>query len=398
MHGVQSTVRPDCLLVEGCDFVSYPPGGQLACAKQLMRAFGRRLALVGICTDDAIPVGKWVERDIGGERFAFYGTGRVEPTPSRPFVPARLTEMLRVGRHRDGILSLGVRSALLQSPEDLLVLSRWNLESICYWFPGVANPLHAPRYAWGRLLARPFDRLLFSALQRVDTIVASADEGAIAGLVERSEGRLTRDRIRPIVTHYDPLVFYPDDRMVSRERLSLSATTRVVVCSGRLNRVKGWPLVVAAFRLFVQLFPDALLVFVGDGEDRSRVERAAVEAELDDRVLITGFVPPPQVAAWLNAADLVVVGSHTEGWSVAMLEALGCGKPLVSTAVSGASEMIQDGVNGFVVPSRSPDGFAEAMFRALTLPSAREASLERAREYDISSLAKRVGAAWPVLS
>jgi teichuronic acid biosynthesis glycosyltransferase TuaC len=150
--------------------------------------------------------------------------------------------------------------------------------------------------------------------------------------------------------------------------------------------------------MFVRRVPDARLVFVGDGEDRASLERAAAESGVSDRIHVTGFVPPRQVATWLNAADLVVVGSHTEGWSVAMLEALGCGKAIVSTAVSGASEMIEQGVNGFVVRSRSPEEFHEAMLGGIALTGAARASLKRARDYDIANLGRRVGAAWKVLA
>ena len=82
------------------------------------------------------------------------------------------------------------------------------------------------------------------------------------------------------------------------------------------------------------------------------------------------------------------------------LEALACGKPLVTTAVSGARALVRPGRNGFVVEGRDPDELARALGRALSLdPSAaaRE-SLEVARRYALAELPGRLGAAWPGLA
>jgi len=363
----------------------------------MMGAYGNRLALVGLCTDRETPVGRWVERDFAAGRFWFYGVGRRAPSPRKPLVPGRLSQYLRLRRHRPGVLSLGVRSAFLQAPEELMAVSRWGLDSICYRFPGVENPLTMPRYRWGRLFAGWFDRQLFRALDRTDIILASADEKAIARLVARSRGRLRRDRIRAIPTQYDSGVFRPAPAAEARRKLRLELGGPLLVSSGRLNRVKGWELLLEAFRELLPGEPDARMVFVGDGEDRRALEKHAGRLGLAEKIRVTGFVAPSEVATWLNAADLVLVGSHLEGWSIAMLEALGCGKPLVSTDVSGARDMIREGENGFVVIGRDPARYAEAVRRALRLPEPRAVSLELAARYGVDAV-RCVGQYWPVLA
>jgi glycosyltransferase involved in cell wall biosynthesis len=389
--------RPDCLLIEGCDFQSFPPGGQLSIVKQMMSAYRSRVALVGICTD-ATPVGRWVERDFGESRFLFYGVRRRLPTAGKPLLPARLTHYLALSHHREGILSLGVRAAFVQAPEELMVVSRWGFDSLCYWFPGVENPLAMSRYPWAFPLARWFDSQLFRALARVDVILASANEAGIKGLVARSRGRLARDRIHQLSTYYDSAVFFPVRSSVARRALGIEAAGPILVSNGRLNRVKGWDLILSAFTLLLPAHPDALLIFVGDGEDRNLLESAVAESGVRRRVRITGFQPPQQVALWLNAADLVVVGSHKEGWSVAMLEALGCGKALVSTDVSGARHMIRPGENGFIAASRTPEEYAYAVRRALVLPDPHRVSIALAGAYDSRQMARRIGELWKVMA
>lgn len=363
----------------------------------MMGTYGSRLALVGICTDRRTPVGRWIEKDFPAGRFWFYGVGRRFPSRRRPLVPGRLWQYLRLGQHRRGVLSLGVRSAFLQAPEELLVVSRWGLESICYRFPGVENPLTMPRYRWGRLFAGWFDRQLFRALDRTDVILASADESAIAGLVARSRGRLRRERIRALPTQYDGDVFRPVPPAEARRLLGLELRGPLLVSSGRLSRVKGWELLLAAFQEVLRAEPGARLAFVGDGEDRKALERRVARLGLEGKIRTTGFVSPREVATWLNAADLVVVGSHKEGWSIAMLEALGCGKPLVSTDVSGARDMIRDGENGFVVPDRDPARYAEAVRRALRLSNPGAVSLELAARYGANAV-RLIGEYWRVLA
>jgi glycosyltransferase involved in cell wall biosynthesis len=119
------------------------------------------------------------------------------------------------------------------------------------------------------------------------------------------------------------------------------------------------------------------------------VEAAISAGGLSSSVKITGFQKPGGVCCYLNAANVVVSGSLAEGWSVAMLEALACGKPLVSTSVSGIKEMILPRRNGFVVQGRDPVEFAKAMEDALALKDADQ----------ISSQSGKVGrTAWPALA
>ena len=115
-----------------------------------------------------------------------------------------------------------------------------------------------------------------------------------------------------------------------------------------------------------------------------------------------GFLAPQEVYKRLVAADLYLCASYREGWSVAMTEALGCGKICVSTPVSGAGNMIDDGVNGRIVDSRDPVAFAQAIDDALDLKArstaSEQRSLELARQYSTETLAGDWGALWRPLA
>ena len=143
---------------------------------------------------------------------------------------------------------------------------------------------------------------------------------------------------------------------------------------------------------------DLKLIFVGDGEDRAKIVNKAQKQGIQSSVQITGFVPQNKVCIYLNAADLCVTASHREGWSLAMLEILACGKPIVSTDVSGAKDMIRQGKNGFIVQERNPKLFADAILKTLELKKTSQISKEIADRFSIKSIAPDLGNIWEPLS
>jgi glycosyltransferase involved in cell wall biosynthesis len=181
---------------------------------------------------------------------------------------------------------------------------------------------------------------------------------------------------------------------ISRQALGIPLDSAVFVASGRIGHFKGWQLLLDAFAVFHQKHARSLLFFVGDGEDRPLLDAAVASRGMGAFVKVTGFCAPSRVAAYLNAADAVVVGSLAEGWSVAMLEALACGKPIVTTPVSGAGEMIVPGKNGFIVQSRDPDDFAGAMEKAPLLIDASALSVAIAQQFSLSRMRERLAELW----
>jgi glycosyltransferase involved in cell wall biosynthesis len=387
---------PDVLLIEGSDFETFPAGGQLSMARALMKLFGDRLGLVGMDRGEG-PVGRWTHKHILGTRFRFFPAGTAEPSERKPLLPARLTFYAALRRFRKQILSLGCKAAFIQAPEALLAVHKWDWDSICFWFAGVGNPLVVSRYSFARSLAELFDKSLYSALDRVAVILAAADEEAIRQLVSRSNGRLGRERLIQLPTCVDTSEFRLRPIDIARAELGISNDDLVFVSSGRISRFKGWELLLTAFERLLQRHPNALLVFVGDGEDRPILQTNIAARYLESRVKITGFQTPQKVASYLNAANAVVFGSLAEGWSAAMLEALACGKALVSTEVSGANAMIVPGKNGFVVGGRDPKTFADAMEQALQLKDTAAVSLSIAARFDLNRFGERLAGLWPPL-
>jgi glycosyltransferase involved in cell wall biosynthesis len=174
------------------------------------------------------------------------------------------------------------------------------------------------------------------------------------------------------------------ERAAFRRGLSLDAPL-VVGMVGELSAVKGQEDFVRAAATIIRRenFTDAQFLIIGDdkspgGETRARLEKMIVEHELQDYVRLIGHVP--ELTPLINSLDLYVSASRAEAFGLATLEALMCGVAVVATATDGAREMIDDGVNGNLVPLGDTASLARAMLRLLRDDDARARISKRARE------------------
>jgi glycosyltransferase involved in cell wall biosynthesis len=315
----------------------------------------------------------------------------------RPLIPPTLKGYLNLRRYKKEILSLGVASAFMQCHEMLLASAGWGWESLCFCFPGVANPLSISRYPGAHLLGGLFDEFFFPALNHADVILAAADDNSIQDMIRRSRGLIARDRVIQFPTRVDTSIFHPAPKDASRAIVDYPEGATVIVTCGRVHWAKGWQFLIDAFQEFRRLIPNAYLCFIGDGQDRGRLEGYAAKARLSDRIRVTGFLSPEQIAAYLNAADVFALASYKEGWATVLVEALSCGVPLVSTRVSSAAEIIIEGKNGFIVDDREPDIFAQAIFKALSLENVTQCSVDEADRYSLKYLSRDMKNLFPPL-
>jgi glycosyltransferase involved in cell wall biosynthesis len=104
-------------------------------------------------------------------------------------------------------------------------------------------------------------------------------------------------------------------------------------------------------------------VILGEGELREHLQKQVHEHRLEKHVLLPGF--RTDVLGCLKAFDLFVMSSVTEGLGTSLLDAMAASRPIVATAAGGIPEIVEDGVNGLLVPPRDHHALAEAIVRAL---------------------------------
>jgi glycosyltransferase involved in cell wall biosynthesis len=159
-----------------------------------------------------------------------------------------------------------------------------------------------------------------------------------------------------------------------RADLGADPARPLVLTPARLDEQKGHPtLFEAATRL-----PDAIFALAGEGPERAALEALAAERGIADRVRFLGHrTDIPQLLA---ACDVFALPSLYEGSSLAVLEAMAARRPVVSSAIGGTDELIDDGETGLLVPPGDAGALAEALGRLLSEPELRESLAARGRE------------------
>jgi glycosyltransferase involved in cell wall biosynthesis len=131
------------------------------------------------------------------------------------------------------------------------------------------------------------------------------------------------------------------------------------ICAASLTPKKGHSILLDAFARVVEKVPTAKLLLAGTGETRPALEAQVVNLGLDSNVRFLGA--RSDMPDLLAASDVFVLSSLWEGMPLSVMEAMAAGRPVVCTAVGGSREIVQDGVNGFLVPSGDRLRFADAM-------------------------------------
>lgn len=267
---------------------------------------------------------------------------------------------------------------------------------------------------WARRLAGSQVRLVVSERSHLSTTLNNeaglkyrivpplvrATYGSADGVVAVSEGvAMDLRAISGLPASHITTIYNPLDResiaASSREPLSDDAFEQddrpFVVTAGRLTPQKDHTTLLKAFaRLRDKM--DIRLVILGKGPEEDRLRIMIAELGLEHHVVMKGFVANP--FAWMKRASLFVLSSRYEGLPGALMQAMACGTPVVSTdCPSGPSEILEGGKWGELVEVGDDATLSEAMYRTLSntnrpdvLKRAADFSLDRATDRYLSAL------------
>ena len=132
---------------------------------------------------------------------------------------------------------------------------------------------------------------------------------------------------------------------------------------GRIVRDKGINELVAAFKRLQTRVPKTRLILVGEYEDALDPITPEARKEIEDNPCILAVGKLKDVRPWLAASDALVFPSYREGFPNVVIEAGAMGLPSIVTDINGSREIIQDGVNGLIVPSKNEDALLKEMER-----------------------------------
>jgi glycosyltransferase involved in cell wall biosynthesis len=137
---------------------------------------------------------------------------------------------------------------------------------------------------------------------------------------------------------------------------------------GRLCEQKGQLLILEAVAALAAAGVACELVLAGDGPLRGALEARIEALGLGGAVRITGWLSNDTVRAEILGARVFLLPSFAEGLPVALMEALALGRPAISTSVAGIPELLEGGVNGWLIPAGSVEALAGAIRQALDTP------------------------------
>lgn len=254
---------------------------------------------------------------------------------------------------------------------------------VIYVQPGVLSFLAEKRLRAGPFLLYHQVGELTKGLRSIYPAFATAGR-----LLERSASRLraradvaafvSKDLARKYGGDRDNVRVVNESRVreldIVRDRPAEPSCQPTVLYVGRLSREKGIDLLPQ----ICQRVPYRLRV-VGDGPERDDLARQL--ARHGDRAELAGRVPwGPKLFNVMRAADVLILPSLTEGLPLVLIEAMSQGTPCVASDVGGVGEVLTHGENGFLIGTRNPDDWAEAIIRAIEDHGFRQRAIVRSLE------------------
>jgi glycosyltransferase involved in cell wall biosynthesis len=167
-------------------------------------------------------------------------------------------------------------------------------------------------------------------------------------------------------------------REAARSALGVAVEAPLVGFIGRFVPAKGPQTFLDVVARAVREIPDLRAVMIGDGPLREEMERTRIRLGLDGRVVFTGV--RHDVGDILPALDALLFCSEREGLSVAMLEGMAAGVPVLATPVGGTTEIIDPGRTGLLAPVGRPEEIAAKLVGLLHAPSLAQRLRDAARE------------------
>jgi glycosyltransferase involved in cell wall biosynthesis len=213
---------------------------------------------------------------------------------------------------------------------------------------------------YGSLKGLVYRFLYAPMIRRADALVAVSKGVKDQCLVKAF--RVPEGKISVI---YNPIILEPafKEKTSMREDWYDEDWGPYILNVGRLELQKDQAMLLRAFERVRKIRPVKLLI-LGEGHERSNLERMVEQAGLKAHVKMPGFVPDP--SRFMAKAALFVLSSRSEGFSLALLEAMFRGVPIVSTdCLSGPAELLEDGKWGRLVPVGDEEALAQAMLEAL---------------------------------
>ena len=326
-----------------------------------------KISVVGATTDpEKRPIGKWTKGQLGTNSFDFFPIIKLNRSGRRPLIPVSLRYTLALLFNRRAtqadVLELHEIEPCIGLPFDRRpknVVIHTNMNALHDRYSSIRWRHFPWLYFW-------LERWL---MPRMNSVFCVRND-AVEDYKSRYPELALRFRFTP--TWVDNEVFFVPSRSEwertrqdVREQFGFPEGSPLFITVGRLSREKDPELLLKAFRKISKRIEDARLIYVGDGNLYARLRELIRDYRLDAHVALAGIRSSAEISEYLRGADVFVLSSVYEGMPISVLEALGCGLPVVSTDVGEVRRVVFPASNGEIVSVRDPDHLADAMENCL---------------------------------
>jgi len=369
-------------------------GGMNVYVREITRYLGRKCVHVDVFTrsqDEHVPQ---ILHDLGyGNRVVHVPAGPEHPMPKKElasYLPQFVEGILKFAREK------GIHYDLIHSH---------------YWMSGIAA--QQLKEAWNVPIIHMFhtlglmkNRVAQSEAEmegeyRIDgenQVLRAADHIIAATLAEKSQlqflYRADEGKISIIPPGVDISHFYPIAPDEAKSVIGVPQHDQMLLFVGRIEPLKGVDTLIRAIALMrskgVQAqFPHYLAIIGGDPNvnaadmtsEMRRLQALCHELGLQDMVVFLGKQAQASLPYYYSAAEVLIMPSYYESFGMVALEAMACGTPVVASQVGGLAYLVQDGVNGFVVPGGDPVALSEKLTELVSKPELRKQLGEQAATY-----------------
>ena len=359
------------------------------------------VSVVGVTADpETRPVGRWQRVSIGGRSCEFLPVVSAHPS-RRGRVPISVLYSAALWRSRKLI---DLRDAVLDFHriEPIVPMRRAPNPKVLVLHAHMMDLYNPLCEVFWRRAPRLYFAIERALIHRMDRVYIVREDG-----VEwyRKHYPKLADRIEFLPTWVDEDVFVSEPEHVRAEqRAKLGAehgfapSDRVLLFVGRFEGQKDPLMLLESFRRLNGLRAASRLVLIGEGSMEAEMRRFIQEHQLGSQILILGPQPQTEIARWMNVADCLCLSSAFEGMPRVVVEALGCGLPVVTTAVGEAPRLVQDGGAGRLVTERTPEAFASAVGDLLRHAPDRAACHRQIESFTAKKILERVYGAYRELA
>ena len=359
-------------------FPTDPLGPKIGGAEAFLKGFIKyapedfNIKFIGISSDrKKRPPKRWIKLKLGNKEFSFLPLFFEKDENKKTKIPLSLR------------FTLALRLFPINISNKLLVFNRIE-PAILYRsvkYPKVAI-IHSDvqkqtergesEVLWSRLprLYFIFENLIITSIDHVYTVSNNTLEFYQSKYPEQKE------RFSFLPTWADTDVFYPKDEPKFSIRSSLLSLNnklpideKWILFVGRLQKVKAPIRLIDTFIEYYKKDEAACLIIIGEGNLREAIESYVKKMKIENKVFLLGNMGQETLALFYRASDVLLLTSNFEGMPMCVLEALGCGLPVVSTNVGEVKKVVESEFSGEIVESVSPECISQAIGKVLSNPN-----------------------------